>query len=344
MDDAPAPDATTTADAAATASIHAALVAWFRARGRVVVALSGGVDSTLLADVAHAALGDDAVAVTGASASLPADERDAIAAFCAARGLRHVVVDTRELDDPRYVANAPDRCYFCKHELFTRLARVAAEASTGSAAEAGRADAPPFVVVEGTHADDLHGHRPGRRAADELGVRSPYVELGLGKDAIRALARARGLPNAARPSSPCLSSRVAYGVAVTAERLERVRAGERALDALGFTERRVRLHALDGGGELARVEVPKRDLARAIEHAAAIDAALRAVGFTYATIDLRGLRSGSLLEVVQGAVADGGAIAASPTPGSHDDGGPTSASSTAPRLPMGGTARRGRAP
>lgn len=259
------------------------LLAWFRARGRVVVALSGGVDSSVLAAVAAEALGDAACAATGRSASLPDDELEAIRALCGARGLRHVVVDTDELHDPDYAKNAPDRCYHCKHELFTKLASVAAGAA----------------LVEGTHADDLSGHRPGRRAAQELSVFAPFVELGMGKADVRAVARLLGLPNAERPSSPCLSSRIAYGVEVTPERLARVRAAEEALDRLGFVERRVRLHRLEGGGELARVEVPRRDLPRAIDAAQAIDQALRALGFTYATVDLRGLRSGSLLEVFQ---------------------------------------------
>ncbi len=264
------------------------LRAWFKDAGAVVVALSSGVDSSVLAIVAAQVLGARATAVTGASDSLPADELSDVVALCAARGVQHEVVATHEMADARYLQNGPDRCYFCKDELFAQLSVVAAREGA--------------ILVEGTHKDDLSGHRPGRRAAQERAVRAPYVELGLGKEEIRAVARLLGLTNAERPSSPCLSSRIAYGVPVTSARLDRVRAAERALDALGFAERRVRLHALQGGGELARVEVPKRDLARAIDAAPAIDDALRALGFTYATIDLRGLRSGSLLEVFQPSV------------------------------------------
>lgn len=252
-----------------------------RGLGSAVVALSGGVDSTVVAAIAAQELGDRAVAATGVSASLADTELGEIEAFCAALGLSHVRVTTDELAVPGYVENTPDRCYHCKDELYGSLRRVAD--ARGLA-----------VVIDGTTAEDIRGHRPGKRAADERGVVSPLLEIGATKEDVRAIARRLGLSNAERPSSPCLSSRIAYGVSVTAERLERVGRAEAFLRELGFSDLRVRLH-----DSIARVEVPAAELQRAVEHAEAITRALQSYGFTYVTLDLRGLRTGSLLEVLK---------------------------------------------
>jgi len=243
------------------------------------IALSGGVDSSVVAALAVAELGSRALAVTGASASLAPEELTAIRALCAARGLAHVVVETHELASPAYVENTPERCYHCKSELYQRIATVAA--TRGLA-----------VLLDGTTADDLHAHRPGRRAAAEHHVRSPLLEVHATKSDVRALARRLGLANAERPASPCLSSRVAYGLPITAERLTRIGRAEAVLHELGFANVRVRLH-----DTLARVEVSQGELGRAVAAAASITEALRRLGFVYVTLDLAGLRSGSLLEV-----------------------------------------------
>lgn len=253
------------------------LRAWFEERAEVVVALSGGVDSSVVAALAARALGPRALAVTGVSPSLANQELADIRAFAAALGLRHLTVETRELERADYSRNTPDRCYFCKSELFDTLGRVAKEHGVD-------------CIVDGTNADDLGAHRPGKRAADEREVRSPLVELGFTKREVRLLATHLGLANADRPSAPCLASRIAYGVPVTPERLRRVGDAEAALREHGFRELRVRLH-----GPIARIEVPKHELARAVELAATIDAALRQLGFAHVTLDLAGLRSGSLL-------------------------------------------------
>jgi pyridinium-3,5-biscarboxylic acid mononucleotide sulfurtransferase len=245
-----------------------------------LVALSGGVDSSVVAALAVAELGDRVLAVTGASASLDPSELAAIGDLCKRLGLRHETVQTQELNDPRYVANAPNRCYFCKGELYGTLARLAQEHHLAA-------------VLDGTTAEDLAGHRPGKRAADEHAVVSPLVDARATKADVRAIARRLGLSNAERPSSPCLSSRIAYGITVTPDRLSRVGRAEQALRTLGFAEVRVRLH-----DTIARIEVPKHDLARALEHAATITRELKALGFVYVTLDLVGLRSGSLLEAV----------------------------------------------
>ncbi|MBI5510054.1 MAG: ATP-dependent sacrificial sulfur transferase LarE [Deltaproteobacteria bacterium] len=256
------------------------LRARLRSFDTVVVALSGGVDSTVLAAVAVIELGERALAVTGVSPSLAAVELAAIRRFCAARALAHATVLTREMQNPGYTANSPERCYFCKRELFLAIGELAR--ARGFA-----------LILDGTNADELRGHRPGKRAAAELEVVSPFVDIGATKDEIRALARDLGLEVADKPASPCLSSRIAYGVPVTVERLTRVGRAESRLRELGFHELRVRLH-----DSIARIEVPKHELSRVLEHADRITRELQELGFVYVTLDLAGLRSGSLLEAV----------------------------------------------
>jgi uncharacterized protein len=273
---------------AALRAREADLLAWLAARGSVLVGFSGGVDSAYLACAAVDALGPSAVlAVIGRSASYPAEQWATARRVADAFGVPVLEVDTEEMRDPRYAANPTNRCYFCKSELWSRLAPVAAE--RGLAA-----------IVDGTNADDLSDHRPGAQAAREHGVRSPLAELGFTKDAIRRLSRARGLPTWQQPSSPCLSSRLPYGTPVTPERLAGVERAEAALRALGVVgDLRVRHH-----GDLARVELSRRVLAEWLEppRAAAIAAAVSAAGFARVAIDLRGFRSGSL-NVLEGVAA-----------------------------------------
>jgi uncharacterized protein len=247
--------------------------------GSVVVAYSGGVDSAYLAWIASRTLGDRAVAVTADSPSYPERHRALAIRIAKEFGLRHEIIHTSELDRPEYRANPANRCYYCKHELYTHLSRIA------SASES--------VVVDGNNADDRGDYRPGRQAAREFGVRSPLDEVDLTKDEIRELSRRAGLPTWDEPASACLSSRIPYHTEVTDEKLRTIEQAENALRALGFRVFRVRHH-----DDLARVEIARNEMARALEPEinAAITRDLKAAGYRYVTLDLQGYRMGSLNE------------------------------------------------
>ena len=260
-------------------SKEAALRENLSALGAVVVAYSGGVDSAYLAWVASRTLGEHAVAVTADSPSYP-DRHRRLAIDIAGRfGLRHEIIHTAELERPEYRANPTNRCYYCKHELYTHLSRIAADREA--------------VVIDGNNADDRGDYRPGRQAAREFGVRSPLDEVDLTKDEIRELSRRAGLPTWDEPASACLSSRIPYHHEVTDEKLRTIEGAEQVLRGLGFRICRVRHH-----DELARVEIGRDEMPRALdpEVAAAIVNGLKAVGYRYVTLDLQGYRTGSLNE------------------------------------------------
>ncbi len=242
----------------------------------IVVAFSGGVDSTFLAKVAYSVLGEKALAVTAVSPSLAASELADAKRLASEIGVRHVLVDSNELSDPRYLANNADRCYFCKVEVYGLLARYAREA--GYAA-----------VADGTNLDDLRDPRPGRKAAKEHGLLSPLVDAGFTKALVREGSRLLGLPTAEKPSMACLSSRIPYGTPVSIDALRRVEGAETLLRALGLGQVRVRHHR-----ETARVEVEPADFGRVIERRAEIVDGLKALGYVYVTLDLEGYRTGSM--------------------------------------------------
>jgi len=242
-----------------------------------LVAYSGGADSAFLADVAHEMLGARMTAITAVSESLAPDERSAAADVARARGWRHEEIVTHEIERPEYRRNAPDRCFHCKDELFDVLDALALERSA--------------VVLVGTNADDTGDFRPGLRAAREHGVRAPLLEAGLHKAEIRELSRARGLQTWDKPASACLSSRIAYGIEVTAERLDRVARAEAFMRSLGLRQLRVRDH-----GDLARIEVPSPDIERLADPATRVVIVehLKGLGFHHVALDLEGFRSGSM--------------------------------------------------
>jgi len=253
--------------------------------GRVVVACSGGVDSCLLAVVAHQVLGRSALVVTAVSPAVPAGEVAQVEALAAEFGFRWRAVRTEELARPGYVANAGDRCYHCRSELFDVLAPVAA----AEGARAGGAGTAAVAIAVGTIVDDLSDHRPGQRAAAERGIRTPLADAGFTKADVRAAARQLGLPVWDKPAAACLASRIPYGTPVTLGTLDRVGRAEAAVRALGFTDLRVRHY-----GDLARLEVPLADLHRVLERRSEVVAAVTGAGYLYATLDLEGLRSGNL--------------------------------------------------
>jgi uncharacterized protein len=251
--------------------------------GSCAVAFSGGVDSAVVAKAAQLALGENVVLVTGTSAALATGELDAARALAKLIGVRHVEVATEEFDNPSYVANASDRCYHCKNELYSQVDRIVERTGLN-------------VVVNGANADDLGDYRPGMLAASEHRVRSPLAECGITKQEVRKLAAAWQLPVAEKPASPCLSSRVAYGQEVTHERLAMIDRAEQYLRSLGFRELRVRYHA----GDMARIEVPIDEIAKLSDEKVrvALVQTFTDIGFKFVTLDLAGFRSGNLNRLI----------------------------------------------
>jgi len=246
----------------------------------VLIAFSGGVDSTLVLKVAHDTIGDRALALTTTSPTMPDEDCDTAIAMARAIGVRHLIVDSNELEIPGYAANPVNRCYLCKTNLFTVCEAKARELGIDE-------------IADGLNLDDLHDYRPGMKAAAEKGVRHPLVEAELSKAEVRELSRRLGLRTWDRAASPCLSSRFPYGTTITPEGLEKVARGEKLLHALGFKVARVRYH-----GELARIEVEASEIERILkpETRELVDRELKQIGFQSVTIDPRGFRSGSLNE------------------------------------------------
>ena len=260
---------------------HQRLQSLLRGLDRVLVAFSGGIDSTLVLKVAHDCLGENAVAATAISPSLAKDDLAEAEATARHIGAGHVLLESTEVEDPRYRRNDPSRCYFCKTNVYETLID-----------HAGREGFR--WILDGTNADDTGDHRPGLRAAREHGVRSPLQEVGLGKEDIRGLAQSLGLPNWDRPANACLSSRIPYGSEVTPEKLAQVESAERVLRKYGFRGFRVRHH-----GQVARLELDPSDFARACELGPALVEDIKSFGFLYVTLDLAGFRSGALNEALK---------------------------------------------
>ena len=247
----------------------------------VVVAYSGGIDSTFLLKVAYDCLGDKAIGVTAVSASVPQKEIEEAKSIAQEIGVRHVLLKSHETEDPRYLENTDHRCYFCKADAYDEIFQFAGKEKIR-------------YVLDGANADDTDDYRPGRKAAREQGVRSPLLEMGITKKEIRQLAKQLGLPNWNKPAAACLSSRIPYGSPITNEKLHRIEKAEDYLKELGLRQVRVRHHE-----QIARIEVEPTNFRLLISHREIIIDKFREIGFLYITLDLSGFRSGSMNEVLK---------------------------------------------
>jgi uncharacterized protein len=265
-------------DEAAALEKQRSLLASLRALDSLLIALSGGADSAYLAWAAHSALGERTLSITALSASFSQHDREQAIDFVRSVGLRHEFIETREFDNPAYVANSADRCYHCKDELFDRMESLARERGFSA-------------IAYGINADDTHDFRPGHHAAHEHRILAPLLDAKLSKTEIRMLSQRAGLSTWDRPASACLSSRIPYGTAVSPELLAKIERAEAALRELGFLQFRVRAH-----GELARIELAPDELSRGLqsEMAEKIARGVKDAGFTFVTMDLEGYRQGSL--------------------------------------------------
>jgi pyridinium-3,5-biscarboxylic acid mononucleotide sulfurtransferase len=282
------------AAAASTDEKVQSLRSLLRSMESVLVSFSGGVDSALLLKIAHEELGANAVAATGLSGSYAPEEMEDAAEVAAAIGARHVMVSTMELTDPRYADNTHQRCFFCKTELYGKLRETADDLGLRE-------------VIDGSNADDVGDFRPGMRAARDLRVRSPLLEVGLTKKEIRALSKEYGLKTWDKPAAACLSSRIAYGDPITVEKLKQVAAAESFLRSLGYRGFRVRHH-----GDVARLEFPVELIPELLERRDEITAGVKAAGYQYVAIDLDGYRLGSMNEVLNARLQQSGLRRSSP--------------------------------
>jgi uncharacterized protein len=247
----------------------------------VIVAYSGGIDSTLLLKIAYDVLGQRIIAVTSVSASMPKSELEEARVIASIIGATHILIEGHELEDQRYTQNPPNRCYFCKQDVYTSLVEYSLQYGYR-------------YILDGTNADDLNDHRPGRQAALEKGLRSPLMEAGLTKADIRILARQFELPNWNKPSAACLSSRIPYGIPIEISILHQIEQAENLLHQMGFSQVRVRYY-----NQIARIEMETEDFPAALERRLEITAGIKALGFSYITLDLNGFRSGSMNEVLE---------------------------------------------